>query len=73
MEQIKHGKKYACSLLGTDDDFWSEVEIVKFIEKTNEPLLRINLWPKRARSALCITGDLDALTLWDFGLRIFGK
>ena len=73
VEQIKHGKKYACSLFGTGDDLWSEVEIVKFIEKTNEPLLRLNLWPKRARSALCITGDLDALTLWDYGLRIFNK
>jgi len=73
VEQIKHEKKYACSLFGTDDDFWSEVEIVKFIEKTNKPLLRLNLWPKRARSALCITGDLDALTLWDFGQRILGN
>lgn len=71
--QIKPGKKYACSLADTGADLWSEVEIVKFIEKTKQPLLRLSLWPKRARSALCITGDLDALTLWDFGHRIFGN
>jgi peptidoglycan/xylan/chitin deacetylase (PgdA/CDA1 family) len=73
VEQEKPKKKYACRVLGTDIGSWNEVDIVKFIENTNEPLLRLNLWPKRARSALCITGDLDALTLWDFGLRIFGR
>jgi len=73
VEQIKYDKKYACSVLGTGNDTWNEVEILKFIENTDEPLLRLSLWPKRARSALCITGDLDALTFWDFGLRVFGR
>jgi len=31
------------------------------------------LWPAPARSALAITGDIDALTLWDYGLRLFGR
>lgn len=30
------------------------------------------LWPAPARSALAITGDIDALTLWDYGLRLVG-
>ncbi|MCK4306796.1 polysaccharide deacetylase family protein [candidate division WOR-3 bacterium] len=30
-------------------------------------------WPNGARSCLSITGDIDALTLFDFFMRIFGK
>ncbi len=43
------------------------------IEGTNRPLVRLGRWPNGARSALAITGDIDALTLWDYGLRLFGK
>jgi len=43
------------------------------IEKTDIPLVRLGRWPSGARSALCITGDIDALTLWDYGLRLTGK
>jgi hypothetical protein len=32
----------------------------------------LGLWPAGARSALAVTGDIDALTLWDFGLRLLG-
>lgn len=73
VEQITHEKNYACTITGTANNSWNEVKIVEFIENTNEPLLRLNAWPERCRSALCITGDLDALTLWDFGFRIFGQ
>jgi hypothetical protein len=30
-------------------------------------------WHGGARSALCITGDIDALTLGDYALRIVGR
>jgi hypothetical protein len=30
-------------------------------------------WLNGARSALAITGDIDALTLWDCGLRFFER
>jgi hypothetical protein len=43
------------------------------IEATDLPLVRLGRWPNGARSALAITGDIDALTLWDFGLRILGR
>ena len=42
------------------------------IEKSAGPLVRLGRWPNGARSALCVTGDIDALTLWDYGLRLFG-
>lgn len=42
------------------------------IERGDWPLLRLGRWPNGARSALCVTGDIDALTLWDYGLRVLG-
>lgn len=50
-----------------------EKSLIQQIETTRFPLIRINRWPGGARSALAITGDVDALTLWDYGLRLFGK
>lgn len=43
------------------------------IEGTAKPLVRLGRWPNGARSALAVTGDIDALTLWDYGLRFIGK
>lgn len=40
------------------------------IEKSNTPLLRFGRWPDGARAALSVTGDVDSITLWDFGLRV---
>lgn len=43
------------------------------IEGTAMPLVRLSRWPNGARSALAVTGDIDALTLWDYGLRFLGR
>lgn len=43
------------------------------IERANHPLIRLGRWPNGARSALVVTGDIDALTFWDYGLRLFGR
>ena len=42
------------------------------IEESHKPLVKLGRWPDNARSALAITGDIDALTLWDYGLRYLG-
>lgn len=42
------------------------------IETGDFPLARLGRWPYGARSALCITGDIDALTVWDYSLRFLG-
>jgi hypothetical protein len=42
------------------------------IEKGDWPLLRLGRWPDGAQSVLCVTGDIDALTLWDYSLRLLG-
>lgn len=43
------------------------------IENDGHPLVRLGRWPDGCRSALAITGDVDALTLWDYGLRFLGR
>lgn len=43
------------------------------IEDGDRPLVRLGRWPRGARSTLVVTGDIDALTLWDYGLRTLGS
>jgi len=43
------------------------------IEGANFPLVRLSRWPDGARSAIAVTGDIDALSIWDYLLRLFGK
>ena len=48
---------------------WSETAVLDSIERSPGPLVRLLRWPRGARSALAVTGDIDALTLKDFVLR----
>jgi hypothetical protein len=50
-----------------------ERRLLSQIEVTNRPLVRLGRWPDGALSALAVTGDIDALTLWDYGMRLLGK
>lgn len=54
-----------------DDD--QEKSILDTLENSTQPLVRLARWPNGAQSALAVTGDIDALTLWDFGLRLVGR
>ncbi|NJD59050.1 MAG: hypothetical protein C3F13_12965 [Anaerolineales bacterium] len=54
-------------------DHSQERSIVAAIDSSLQPLVRLWRWPNGAKSALAITGDIDALTLWDFGLRLIGS
>ncbi len=49
----------------------SQVELIKTIEASPGPLVRYWRWPDGAKSALCITGDVDALSLLDYASRMF--
>jgi len=49
----------------------SEVELINYIEASRGPLIRYWRWPSGAKSAMCVTGDLDALTLLDYASRLF--
>jgi hypothetical protein len=43
------------------------------LENGDFPLLRLGRWFGGARSTLCITGDIDGLTLGDYAMRLFGR
>ena len=43
------------------------------IEESNASLIRFSRWPNGAKSALTITGDIDAMTVWGYALRLIGK
>jgi hypothetical protein len=49
-----------------------ETEALRIIHSTNSPLIRFWRWPGGYKSALAISGDIDALTSVDFFLRLFG-
>jgi peptidoglycan/xylan/chitin deacetylase (PgdA/CDA1 family) len=44
----------------------------RVIEESKRPLVRFGVWPRGCRSAFSATGDIDALTIWDFVQRFRG-
>lgn len=48
----------------------TERALVDYIETADAPLVRFGRWPDGAGSAMCVTGDLDALTLLDYLSRL---
>jgi peptidoglycan/xylan/chitin deacetylase (PgdA/CDA1 family) len=50
-----------------------ERNLLDQIEAGTFPLIRFGRWPNAARSALAVTGDVDALTIWDYALRFIGR
>ena len=48
----------------------SETRLIDFIETCASPLVRYWRWPNGAKSAMSITGDLDALSLSDYLSRL---
>lgn len=48
---------------------WSEAAVLDSIAAAPGPLVRVWRWPDGARSALAVSGDIDALTLRDFVAR----
>ena len=53
------------------DRLASDVDLITLIEASPGPLVRYWRWPDGARSALSITGDLDAVSLLDYATRLF--
>ena len=50
-----------------------ERRLLAELETGSRPLIRLCRWPGGAQAALAVTGDVDAFTLWDFGLRAIGR
>jgi hypothetical protein len=64
---------YSCFV--RTDRFSPEDErlLIRQIEEGGSPLLRLGRWPDGTRSAVSMTGDVDALTIWDYALRAVGR
>ncbi len=45
-------------------------ETIRQVEDASAPLLRFGRWPAAARSALVVSGDIDAVTVWDYLWRL---
>ncbi|MBE0447294.1 MAG: polysaccharide deacetylase family protein [Actinobacteria bacterium] len=69
VEQVDNPE--SCALYLAADDDTDEVSLIDRIEGSVAPLLRFWRWPRSARSAVSITGDIDSITLLDFARRIF--
>ncbi len=65
--------RYSIYLDQPDFDPSQEQQILAQIEQSGRPLVRLGRWPHGARSAMAITGDIDALTMWDYLWRLFGR
>jgi peptidoglycan/xylan/chitin deacetylase (PgdA/CDA1 family) len=50
-----------------------ERHVLDTIETADRPLVRLGRWPNGAHSALAVTGDIDALTCWDYFQRFLGR
>jgi hypothetical protein len=53
------------------DKLKTQLELVIWLEESAGPIVRYWRWPDGAKSALSITGDLDALSLLDYVSRPF--
>jgi peptidoglycan/xylan/chitin deacetylase (PgdA/CDA1 family) len=67
------GQTYSIFVDRTKFGYEDEKALIEEIELSNAPLVRLGRWPNGARSALCVTGDIDALTIWDYYLRFIGR
>ncbi len=71
---VEHGEMAAqcglCLDAATLAGLTSQVALINHIEASTAPLVRFWRWPANHRSALAITGDLDALSLQDYAARV---
>jgi peptidoglycan/xylan/chitin deacetylase (PgdA/CDA1 family) len=44
----------------------AKLSMIRKIDGSDAPLVRIWRWPHGARSAISITGDIDAMSIWDY-------
>ena len=54
------------------DDYAGIDACRRVIDESRRPLVRFGTWPRGAKSAFSVTGDIDALTIWDFVQRFRG-
>ena len=73
IEESTAPEKYGVYLNHLSFENRQERAVLSTIEQSGQPVVRLGRWPDGARSVLAITGDIDALTIWDYVLRLFGR
>ncbi len=73
VETSQERERYSCYFDQVNFLASQEQSVLAQIEGSGQPLLRLGRWPNGAQSALAITGDIDAMTLWDYGMRMVGR
>ncbi len=73
VEFSREHRRYSYYFHRAEDFLAHPRAILAQIEGAGGPLVKLGRWPNGAACALSITGDIDALTLWDYGLRVLGK
>jgi hypothetical protein len=73
VEVTEAGRKYALFIERTRFSRRDRRALLTEIDSGSFPLLRFGRWPHAARSALSITGDIDALTIGDYAHRMLGR
>jgi peptidoglycan/xylan/chitin deacetylase (PgdA/CDA1 family) len=64
---------YAVHLGRVENAGYSTIDACRrVIEESKRPLVRFAVWPRGMKSAFSVTGDIDALTIWDFVQRFRG-
>jgi peptidoglycan/xylan/chitin deacetylase (PgdA/CDA1 family) len=71
--EIGESHRYPCYFDQAEFVAGQERPLLAQIESTDCPLVRLGRWPRGTHSALAVTGDIDVLTLWDYGLRLLGR
>jgi hypothetical protein len=54
----------------SQERYATKIALVEQVESIERPLLHFGCWPDGYRAALCISGDIDSVTVQDFFLRI---
>jgi peptidoglycan/xylan/chitin deacetylase (PgdA/CDA1 family) len=72
VETSEESHRYSYYFDQTEFTVEHERPLLAQIEGTDRPLVRLGRWPDGACSALAVTGDIDAITLCDYGLRYLG-
>ena len=73
VESAKDSQNYTYFLDRPNFVYEDQRRLLEEIEQQDFPFVRLGRWPDGARSALCVTGDIDALTIWDYSMRLIGR
>lgn len=69
IENSNSSQDYSIFLDSMEFSKEEEKPLLERLNNFDQPLIRFSVWPNECKSALCVTGDIDALTVGDYLLR----